>query len=108
MKLASYNIRKAVGLDRRRDPGRVIDVVNGIEADVVMLQEADRRLGERASVLSRAALDDTPWFPADVARRPRSLGWHGNALLVRRGLQVLDAEAIHLPTLEPRGAVRVA
>ncbi|MCB2088933.1 MAG: endonuclease/exonuclease/phosphatase family protein [Sphingomonadaceae bacterium] len=104
---ASYNIHKAVGTDGVRDPDRIITVLREMDADIIALQEADRRLGERASVLSRAALDDTPWFPADVARRPRSLGWHGNALLVRRGLQVLDAEAIHLPTLEPRGAVRV-
>ena len=40
-----------------------------------------------------------------VAERPRSLGWHGNALLVRRGYKVLASEPLHLPTLEPRGAV---
>ena len=37
MKLASYNIRKAVGRDRRRDPGRVIEVINSLGADVVVL-----------------------------------------------------------------------
>ncbi len=33
------------------------------------------------------------------------MGWHGNALLVRKDAQMLDCEAIHLPALEPRGAV---
>jgi endonuclease/exonuclease/phosphatase family metal-dependent hydrolase len=33
------------------------------------------------------------------------MGWHGNALLIRKAAMVLDSEAIHLPTLEPRGAV---
>ena len=33
------------------------------------------------------------------------MGWHGNALLVRKDAQILDCEAIHLPALEPRGAV---
>ncbi|MCP5395540.1 MAG: endonuclease/exonuclease/phosphatase family protein [Sphingomonadaceae bacterium] len=103
---ATYNIHKAVGTDGRRDADRIITVLREMDADVIALQEADLRLGERASVLSRAALDDTPWYPADVARRPRSLGWHGNALLIRRGIEVVEAEAIHLPTLEPRGAVR--
>ena len=103
---ASYNIHKAVGLDRRRDPDRIIAVLREIDADVIALQEVDRRIGQRASVLSRAALDDTPWRPVDVAKRPRSLGWHGNALLVRRKMRVLDAEPIDLPMLEPRGAVR--
>ncbi|MGB3740086.1 MAG: endonuclease/exonuclease/phosphatase family protein [Pontixanthobacter sp.] len=102
---ASYNIHKAVGTDRRRDPDRIIRVLREMDADIIALQEADRRTGDRASVLPRAALDDTPWKAVDVARRPRSIGWHGNALLVRRGFQVLEADALDLPTLEPRGAI---
>jgi endonuclease/exonuclease/phosphatase family metal-dependent hydrolase len=34
-----------------------------------------------------------------------SLGWHGNAVLVRKGIEVTGCEPVHLPTLEPRGAV---
>jgi endonuclease/exonuclease/phosphatase family metal-dependent hydrolase len=37
--------------------------------------------------------------------RTRNIGWHGNALLVKRHIGVLDVSAIDLPTLEPRGAV---
>jgi len=103
---ASYNIHKAVGVDGRFDPDRIIRVLRELKADVIALQECDRRFGERESVLPKALLDDTPWRSADVARRPRSLGWHGNALLVRRDIEILDTEALHLPTLEPRGAVR--
>lgn len=102
---ASYNIRKAVGLDRRRDPERIMAVLREIDADVIALQEADRRLGTRASALSRAALDDTPWCAAPVARRSQSLGWHGNALLVRREYEIRVAQPLDLPMLEPRGAV---
>ncbi|PZO72108.1 MAG: endonuclease, partial [Pelagerythrobacter marensis] len=86
---ASYNIHKAVGLDRRRDPDRILAVLREVDADIIALQEVDMRLGERASVLPRAALDDTPWRAIAVNRRPRSLGWHGNALLVRRGIEVV-------------------
>lgn len=103
---ATYNIHKAVGTDRRRDPERILSVLREIDADVIALQEVDRRIGQRASVIDRALLDDSPWHAADVARRPRSLGWHGNAILVRRGLEVVEAEALHLPMLEPRGAAR--
>lgn len=103
---ASYNIHKAVGIDRRRDPDRIISVLREIDADVIALQEVDRRVGDRASVLSRAALDDTPWKPVQLAKRPRSLGWHGNAILVRREYDVIEAEPLDLPMLEPRGAVR--
>lgn len=105
LRFASYNIHKAVGIDGVRDPGRIISVLREMNADVIALQEADRRFGERASVLPRAALDDTHWQVVPVARRPRSLGWHGNALLVRRDIEVVEAEPLDLPTLEPRGAV---
>ena len=101
---ASYNIHKGVGLDRRRAPERILSVLHEIDADIIALQEADRRIGERASVLPRADIDDTRWRVIEVARRPRSIGWHGNALLVRRGIDIVSGEALDLPTIEPRGA----
>lgn len=108
LRLASYNIRKAVGLDRRRDPQRVLDVINGLRADVVAIQEADRRLGSRPSALPRDLIaSSTDFTVVDLARTPVSLGWHGNALLVRRGLTITGAHHIELPGLEPRGAVQV-
>lgn len=108
---ASYNIHKAVGLDRRRDPDRIISVLREIDADVVALQEVDRRFGARPSVLPRQTIDDhTPYTPVRLDHghfsRPDSLGWHGNALLVRRGIDVAEAGIVPLPTLEPRGAIR--
>ena len=38
--------------------------------------------------------------------RPDSIGWHGNAILVRRGTVVEAAQVVPLPTIEPRGAIR--
>ena len=104
---ASYNIRKAVGIDGRRDPDRILSVLREIDADVIALQEADRRFGLRESTLPLAAiLDHSPWRPVALNQRPHSLGWHGNALLVRRTITVADASIVPLPMLEPRGAVR--
>jgi endonuclease/exonuclease/phosphatase family metal-dependent hydrolase len=103
---ASYNIHKAVGNDGKRDPDRILAVLRELDADVIALQECDRRFGARESVIDRAALDETPWHALPVARRPHSLGWHGNALLVRRRVEALEAHAVDLPRLEPRGAVR--
>jgi endonuclease/exonuclease/phosphatase family metal-dependent hydrolase len=104
--VASYNIHKAVGLDRRRDPERILTVLREIDADVIALQECDRRFGARPSVIPKAALDDSPWRAAPLAMQPQSLGWHGNAILVRRDIEVADCAAVPLPTIEPRGAVR--
>ena len=56
LRIASYNIRKCVGLDRRRDPERVLGVIAGLGADIVALQEADRRLGARPSTLDPARI----------------------------------------------------
>lgn len=110
LKVASYNIHKGVGLDRRRDPERIIAVLREIDADVIALQEVDRRLGDRASVLPRDLIENhspwhSPWCGAPIRSRPDSMGWHGNALLVRRGIEVTLAEPVRLPTLEPRGAI---
>ncbi len=106
MKLASYNIRKAVGLDRRRDPVRVLEVINSIGADVIVLQEADKRLGPRPTALPRALIaDHTDYEPVALAANDVSIGWHGNAILVRKGMRVSETQRIDLPGLEPRGAV---
>ena len=35
----------------------------------------------------------------------RNIGWHGNAILVKRHVGVIDCAALDLPTFEPRGAV---
>lgn len=107
LSFASYNIHKAVGLDRRRDPDRILAVLNEVAADVVALQEADRRFGRRESVLPLAAIDmHTRYRAVPLQTRPDSIGWHGNALLVRRDIEVVDACAVPLPTVEPRGAIR--
>lgn len=104
---ASYNIHKAVGLDRKRDPERILTILNEIDADVVALQEADRRIGLRESVLPLQHIEDyTPYRAVPLNQRPDSLGWHGNALLVRRGIKVAEAAVVPLPVIEPRGAIR--
>lgn len=108
MRLASYNIRKAVGLDRRRNPRRVLDVINQLGADVVVLQEADKRLGARPAALPASLIEaETDLTPAPLAGNDVSLGFHGNSILVRRGLKVSAPRRIDLPGLEPRGAVAV-
>jgi len=123
--LASYNMRKAIGLDRRRDPGRVLHVLHEIDADVVALQEADKRFGGRGSAVPHELIDTHGVYKPvhlgvrhrrvfDKARKhadrllrvnTRNIGWHGNAILVKRHIGVIDCAALDLPMLEPRGAV---
>ena len=104
--VASYNIRKSVGLDWKRQPERILEVIAEIDADIVALQEVDRRFGRRTSSLSvEHIIEATDYFPVRFGARPTSLGWHGNTILVRKGANVLLHKQIHLPALEPRGAV---
>jgi endonuclease/exonuclease/phosphatase family metal-dependent hydrolase len=125
--VASYNMRKAIGTDRRRRPDRVLEVLRQIDADVVALQEADKRMGGRGAAVPHELIDEHglykpvtfrvrhkrafEMFPGGMhAERllkinTRNLGWHGNALLVKPHIGVLDVAALDLPTLEPRGAV---
>lgn len=106
LKVASYNIRKGIGTDRVRRPERILDVLNEIGADIVALQEADRRFGKRISALPPGQISAyTDYVPVPFDTRPDSIGHHGNAILVHRALAVMGHDIIHLPTIEPRGAV---
>jgi endonuclease/exonuclease/phosphatase family metal-dependent hydrolase len=106
IRVASYNMRKAIGTDRRRRPERTIEVLNELDADVIALQEADRRFGSKASAIPLPMLEAmSDYQPVEIDTRVGSIGWHGNALLVRKGLEVREHHLFHLPSLEPRGAV---
>src|SRR5437868_4297491 len=101
-RVASYNMRKAIGTDRRRRPERTIEVLNELGADVIALQEADKRFGSRDSALPFHLLDEHSGYkPVSLSHRSNSIGWHGNALLVKKEIEILDCGIIHLPSLEP-------
>jgi endonuclease/exonuclease/phosphatase family metal-dependent hydrolase len=105
LKVASYNIRKAVGLDWRRRPQRVLSVLVEIDADIVALQEVDRRFGSRIAALDPEMIEaETGYRAIRFSDRPQSLGHHGNVILARRSIEVINARPIVLPHLEPRGA----
>lgn len=108
LRLASYNIHKAKGVDRRYDPGRILDILAALEADVIALQEADFRWGDRPAALPADLIArHTDYELVPVASHDDSIGWHGNAVLVRRGTIVQQVTRMDLPGLEPRGAVRI-
>lgn len=103
---ASYNIRKAICADRRRRPERILEILAELDADVVALQEADRRFGARASAIPATMLAEHSGYkavPFDI--RHGSMGWHGNAVLVKKHVDILRFQPLVLPALEPRGAV---
>ncbi|NKJ34796.1 endonuclease/exonuclease/phosphatase family protein [Rhizobium sp. SG570] len=103
--IASYNVHKCVGADRRFDPERTSRVIHEIDADVIGLQEADTRFGERTGLLDLRRLErETGLIPVPIAGVTKAHGWHGNVVLFKQGT-VRDVHQIKLPGLEPRGAL---
>ena len=105
--VASYNIHRGVGLDRRLDLARIADVIAETKADVVGLQEVIREAGH--------AYEDQAAFLADRLRmtlvmgetRAHGRGTYGNAVLTR--LPVASSARCDLSwgRREARGCLRV-
>jgi endonuclease/exonuclease/phosphatase family metal-dependent hydrolase len=98
--VASYNIHKCAGLDRRVNLERIADVLEEIDADLVGLQEVFRpqalRLAERLGV--QAAMGPT---------RERDGLPYGNAVLTRLPIQGSRTFDLSRPAREPRGGIRL-
>jgi endonuclease/exonuclease/phosphatase family metal-dependent hydrolase len=107
IRIASYNIRKALGTDRRRDPERTLRVINTLRADVVVLQEADMRLGPRPAALPADLINARTGLTPVSVPGAVSIGWHGNAVLLRADATVESVDHLDLPGIEPRGAMVV-
>ncbi|MCB5202249.1 endonuclease/exonuclease/phosphatase family protein [Neorhizobium sp. T786] len=103
--IASYNVHKCVGVDGKFDPYRIKEVIKEIGADVIALQEADTRFGERRGLLDLDWLErETGLLPVPVKGFAKAHGWHGNVVFFREGL-VRNVHQVKLPGLEPRGAL---
>ncbi|HEY1261825.1 MAG TPA: endonuclease/exonuclease/phosphatase family protein [Stellaceae bacterium] len=106
LRVATYNIHACVGVDRRCDPARVAEVLRGIGADVVCLQEvgAGRHVGRHAdqwAYLGEATGCRVILGAGARQHRRRFL----NAILTR--LPVMSVRSIDLTISghEPRGAI---
>jgi endonuclease/exonuclease/phosphatase family metal-dependent hydrolase len=105
--VASYNIHRGVGLDRRRDLDRIAKVIGEVGPDVIGLQEVVREDGlpdaDQAQYLA-SALGMTVVMGET---RPFREGTYGNAVLTR--LPVLTSVRCDLSChgREPRGCLRV-
>ena len=106
LNVATYNIHKSKGTDRRRDPARTAAVIGEIGADILALQEADLRFGRRTGLLDLEALRRDHGLVRVPVNEPiaEAHGHHGNLILVRNAL-VEVVHHLHLPGLEPRGAI---
>src|SRR5687767_964815 len=107
-RIATYNIHKCIGLDRRVRPKRIAEVLKQIDADVVALQEVsgmDQVSGER-NHLHAIAEELRMDFRTGENRRLHG-GAYGNALLTR--LPIIDQHNYDLTwrKSEPRGCLHL-
>lgn len=105
LSVASYNIHKGIGTDRRRDLARTAAVIAELRPDILALQEADTRFGTRTGLLDLDSIRrDLGLIIVPLDGVGEAHGWHGNLLLVRNAL-VQGVQQLVLPGFEPRGAL---
>lgn len=105
--VASYNIHRGVGMDKRPDLARIADVIAETQADVIGLQEVVREDGrddedQAAFLAARLGMELVMGETRALGR-----GTYGNAMLTR--LPVLGSARCDLSwgDREPRGCLRV-
>ena len=106
LRVATYNIHKCVGFDRRTDPDRVARVLRELDADILCLQEVvdapHTAVWNQATRLAEALEGYTPVFGSN---RELHGGGYGNLTLTR--LPVLGSTNHDLSEKrEPRGALQ--
>lgn len=103
LRIASYNVHRAVGVDGRFMPERILGVLREIDADVVALQEVEARdTGDH--MLSWLA-GKTGFHAVAGTTLIRHDGHYGNGLLTR--VPIADFHLLDLSWRgrEPRGAI---
>ncbi|MDJ0926523.1 MAG: endonuclease/exonuclease/phosphatase family protein [Gammaproteobacteria bacterium] len=106
VRIATYNIHAAVGMDRRFEPARVAAVLHELDADVVGLQEVEHHQVGDLDLLDHLAAQCNYKAIAGptLLRGDRH---YGNALLTRLPVAKLDRVDLTLPGREARGAIDV-
>jgi endonuclease/exonuclease/phosphatase family metal-dependent hydrolase len=104
LKVATYNVHRAIGADGRSVPARVLAVLQEIDPDVIALQELDLHRDSSLNMLDYLARN-TGLISVAGPTMWRLQSRYGNAVLTR--LPILDARRIDLtlPGREPRGAL---
>jgi endonuclease/exonuclease/phosphatase family metal-dependent hydrolase len=104
LRIATYNIHKCRGMDRRVLPERIAEVIGETEVEIIALQEVVR--AERQDQLEiLAKLSGFPHFAFGENRKHRG-GGYGNAILSRFPLDDSRNYDVTMPRREPRGMLR--
>ncbi|MFO1128390.1 MAG: endonuclease/exonuclease/phosphatase family protein [Rhodospirillales bacterium] len=103
IRVASYNIHRAIGTDGRRDAGRIGAVIGEIDAHIIALQEVDWHDHRHWQVEYLAQLPGYEAVPGPNIRDHR--GEYGNLLLTRAPVRQVRRLDLSMSRREPRGAI---
>jgi endonuclease/exonuclease/phosphatase family metal-dependent hydrolase len=104
--VATYNVHKNVGLDRRSNPGRIGGVIRELHADVIGLQEMDNRSdGTHESAQMDYLAEETGYEAVPGPTIKRSNGHYGNVLLTHWPVLQKREMDLCLSCREPRGTI---
>lgn len=104
--VASYNVHRCIGSDRRHHPERIAAVLAELAADVIGLQEVSTRTGDPADVDQLATLADATGMHAMAGPTLVSTRGHcGNALLSRWPIRRVSHIDLSIAPREPRAAI---
>jgi endonuclease/exonuclease/phosphatase family metal-dependent hydrolase len=106
--IASYNIHSGVGMDRRRSPARIAQVLKELDCDIYALQEVDNQPGEHEESMQLDYLARATGMQAVPGLRiVRHTGEYGNAILTRLPISSVRRHDLSHAWYEPRGALDV-
>jgi endonuclease/exonuclease/phosphatase family metal-dependent hydrolase len=106
LRIATYNIHRAIGRDGREDYDRIAGVLGEISADIVALQEVGFRPGEAGNTLHELASRLEAEVIEGVTLQDER-GHYGNALLTRLPAGQVRLHDLSVDGREPRGAIEL-
>ncbi|HEY9422954.1 MAG TPA: endonuclease/exonuclease/phosphatase family protein [Thermoanaerobaculia bacterium] len=85
LRVITYNIHRAIGVDRRFRPERIAAILRHYDADLVLLQEVDEGAPRSRELNLAKELAEMAGYPYFALGHNVSLkrGWYGNATLSR-------------------------
>lgn len=106
LRIASYNIHRAIGRDGREDASRIIAVLREIDADIIALQEVGFRAEDPDHFLHCVARELDARV-VDGVTLSDARGHYGNALVSRHEIADIKHHDISVAGREPRGAIEI-